>query len=133
ALQAIPRTYLKVCLCLNSENPLPQIPGIRTIPRPNYVLSLEPVYEELYAAFSKSLRKRIRRASELHTLDKTPCTPSELITWNQRQQGDKFRLPARAYAGLQFAMEAALTNNRGFIWGARDHTGALRVAGFFLC
>jgi hypothetical protein len=79
------------------------------------------------------LRKRIRQASEWHTLDKAPCTPSELIDWYRQHQGKKANLPVKAYRRLLAAMEVAQANNKGFIWGARDQAGALRVAGFFLC
>jgi hypothetical protein len=133
ALLAIPRSYLRVRQCLNAENTVPKVPGIRTSLRPNYLLALELDYSTLSSAYSKSLRKRVRRASELHTLDKAPCSPSELIHWYRQHQGGKANLPVKAYLRLQAGMEKALANNKGFIWGARDHAGALRVAGFFLC
>lgn len=133
ALQSIPRSFLRVRQCLNAENVVPQIPGIHRHPKPNYVLPLEFDYTRLSSAYSKSLRKRIRRASELHTLDKAPCTAEELIHWYRLHQGAKANLPAKAYHRLLNGMEMAMANHKGFIWGARDHAGTLRVAGFFLC
>lgn len=132
-LQAIPKSYLRILTCLNAGNESPNLRGFQSLEKTNFVLPLNSDYATINAGYSKSLRKRIRQASDRHQLLANPLTPGELIRWYRLHQGSKVAVPGHSYAALQRAMEAALQQGRAALWGALDQAdGELRVAGFFL-
>lgn len=131
-LKAIPRTYWRVRLCLNEKNAVEALPGWRVRKRPNFLLDLNRPWGEIEAGYSKSLKKRLRKAREAHRLVESPLSPEELSALYQRQLGDKVECPPPVYRRFERVMREALARGKGLILGAASHDGELLAAGFFL-
>lgn len=131
-LNAIPRIYWRVQLCFNEKNEVKAAPGWRVRQRPNFLLDLNHPWEEVEAGYSKSLKKRLRKARETHRLVESPISPEELSALYQRQLGDKVECPPQVYRRFERVMGEALARDKGRIWGAAGPGGELLAAGFFL-
>lgn len=131
-LKAIPRIFWRVQLCLNEKNAVGTLSGWRVRQRPNFLLDLNRPWEEIEAGYSKSLKKRLRKAREAHRLVESPLSPEELSALYQRQLGDKVECPPPVYRRFERVMREALARGKGRIWGAERLDGELLAAGFFL-
>ncbi|MFZ2901117.1 MAG: GNAT family N-acetyltransferase [Saprospiraceae bacterium] len=131
-LNAIPRIYWRVQLCLNERNQTGKLSGWRVRQRPNYLLDLGRTWQEIEAGYSKSLKKRLRKAREIHHLVESPLSPEALSALYQRQLGDKVECPPQIYRRFERVMREAVARGKGRIWGAASHEGELLAAGFFL-
>ncbi len=100
--------------------------------RMNYVLDLSNNYEQIRQNYSKSLRKRIRRARPLHELKKNVTSPVQLITIYRQMLGQKVDLKSRHYKKIHRLMNYALVNGYGEIWTAYPESGQVGATGFFL-
>ncbi|MCB9282897.1 MAG: GNAT family N-acetyltransferase [Lewinellaceae bacterium] len=131
-LEAIPPAFRKVYICLNEKNEVENLPGWDIHHRPNYLLDLNRPWEELEAGYSKSLKKRLRKARELHELIEAPLTPEALSKLYQQQVGDKVECAPAIYRRFETVMHQAIARNLGRIWGAASPDEELLAAGFFL-
>jgi hypothetical protein len=131
-LKAIPRSYLRVQLCLNEKNEAPDLPGWRFRRRPNYLLDLNRPWETLEAGYAKSLKKRLRKAREVFRLAEAPLSPEALSALYQGQVGHKVECPPAAYRRFERVMHEAIGRGCGRIRAAIDGDGHIHAAGFFL-
>ena len=131
-LEALPSSFRKVHLCLNEKNEVEELPAWEVRYRPNYLLDLNHPWEELESGYSKSLKKRLRRARELHELIEAPLTPEALSRLYRQQVGDKVECPPAIYRRFEKVMQQALARDLGRIWGAAGPEGEILAAGFFL-
>ena len=131
-IRALPPSFRRVKVCLNEQNAALLPPEAGWEVKTNYLLPLSPDYGSLFAGYSKSLRKRVRRAREEHALVEDPLSPVELTALYRAHQGQKLSLKEADYARVARLMQAAIDRGHGRIWGATDAAGELRVAVFFL-
>ena len=131
-LEAIPPPFRKIHLCLNEKNAVGDLPGWNVSKRPNFLLDLNRPFEKIETGFSKSLRKRLRKAREQHQLLDAPLLPRELSGLYQKQVGDKVECPPATYQRFERVMTQAIERDLGKIWGAQTQDGELTAAGFFL-
>ncbi|MBK6902678.1 MAG: GNAT family N-acetyltransferase [Saprospirales bacterium] len=131
-LEAIPPTFRRVLICLNEKNAVAEMPGWEIRPRSNFLLDLHRPWEVIEAGYSKSLKKRLRKAREEHKLVEAPLSPEDLSRLYQSQLGEKVECPPRMYRRFEGVMREAIARDLGRIWGATDLRGELLAAGFFL-
>jgi hypothetical protein len=131
-LEAIPPTFRRVLICLNEKNAVAEMPGWEIRPRSNFLLDLHRPWEAIEAGYSKSLKKRLRKAREEHALVEAPLSPRELSKLYQSQLGEKVECPPKMYKRFEGVMREAIARDLGRIWGATDLRGELLAAGFFL-
>ena len=131
-LEAIPAAFRKVLICLNEKNEVDELPGWEVYQKPNYLLGLNRPWEAIESGYSKSLKKRLRKAREEHTLVADPLLPENLSRLYQQQVGEKVECPPRIYRRFERVMQEAIARGLGRIWCAADAGGELLAAGFFL-
>jgi hypothetical protein len=131
-LKAIPRSFVRVQLCLNEKNEAPDLAGWHFRRRPNYLFDLNRSWEALEAGYAKSLKKRLRKARKVFRLAEAPLSPEALSALYQGQVGHKVECPPAAYRRFERAMREAVAHGCGRIWAAIDGNGDIQAAGFFL-
>ena len=131
-LEAIPPSFRRVLICLNEKNAATEMPGWEIRRRSNFLLDLHRPWEAIEAGYSKSLKKRLRKAREEHKLVEAPLLPEDLSRLYQSQLGDRVECPPRMYKRFEGVMREAIARDLGRIWGATDLRGELLAAGFFL-
>lgn len=130
-LQAIPASYRYQHLQLNAQSkPGPDL-LVNCLPRTNLLIDLQPTYGELQQAYSKSLKKRLNRATA-HLQLQPLAEASVLVELYREQLQDKIGLPPAHYRTIYRLIEAAQAQQAASIYGVYDQQGILCAAGFFL-
>jgi hypothetical protein len=127
-ISAIPGHFIRVRLPLNEGNPLIDAGNTKM----NLILGLSPPFEQLQKGFSKSLRKRVRRAKPDHQLHQHLCSPEELVQLYRNQIGQRLPLKNKDYQRMIRLIYTCLERSKGWIAGITHQSGELRTAGFFL-
>ena len=60
-IEAIPSSYLRVNIQLNTYNQITEVNGFEITNRPTYTISLDRPYEQIKKAYSKNLRRNIKK------------------------------------------------------------------------
>ncbi|HKK77113.1 MAG TPA: hypothetical protein VJ953_18685 [Saprospiraceae bacterium] len=132
-LEAIPRRFLRSHLMLHAyEAPdlLPHIPGTMRW-KMNLVLPLDRSYEELRAGFSKSLRKRVRKAARRLVIQ-SGGSVAVLVDFYRQALEHKVGLSAKAYTQAVRLFEALLERDLAEIYQVYDQEAALVCTGLFI-
>lgn len=130
-IAAIPVDFLLFTTKFNEANKAVQATKGQWTKLTNLLLSLDASYESLQSGYSKSLRKRIRRARE--TLSVSSAVQIEEVVNFYRQQLDhKVALGRKNYAIIGRLMQEALKRGAGKMLKAEDENGNLQGAIFFL-
>ncbi len=129
---AIPPSFRRLRLHLNTGCPLPRSGAWSVTPRPNFILDLSTSYEQRFAAYSKSLRKRLRKARPRHDWTEGGMSPAELVRLYQQYTGPKVEASARDFTIITRQIEAAIDQGKGKIFQTRCLRGRQGAAGFFL-
>lgn len=118
-VEAIPDEYRYIDIALNSANGGFQPPaGYSLESRPNYILSLNKPYEELYAGYSSNLRRKLKKADK-EGFYIAPTVKPELLAEMARQSNKErgIVIPERCYYSMMRMAYNAAHRGKGTIWG----------------
>ncbi|MEM8584279.1 MAG: hypothetical protein AAGF87_08420 [Bacteroidota bacterium] len=128
-LEAIPGRYLKLHLQLSLPSDLGQLAALR--PRTNLCIDLSnQSYQKITKNYSKSLKKRIRRASGQYRLVASEDVPA-LIELYKKEVGTKANLKSWMYQRIQAIINECLARDYGQVWSAVHLDGSAHAMGFF--
>jgi hypothetical protein len=131
-IRAIPASFRLVDIFLNEQNPVPSIPGITTLKRTNYTLSLKEEYAILYNRYTGDAKKNLRRTTGLGL---APCTdiPMAAIVEMYRAAYGKMnkRISDEEYSRLISLGDRCVKEGNGFSLGIQNPQGELLAAAFF--
>ena len=130
-LRQIPPDFRYVQLNLNEKNDIANVPGFLFRQRHNILLDLSGDYDQLLSNYSKSLRKRIRKAGEMLEL-KDPISPLELTDFYSQNLQHKVGLRKSEYQMVTRLMQVAIEKGKGKIHSVFTRDGELAASGFFL-
>ena len=99
--------------------------------RSNFTLDLSSSYEELRSNYSKSLKKRLRKAKDSHSLKLDDLSPKALVDTYRKVLNTKVQLKPRHYQLILRLIQEAIQRNKGQIWTSRLQSGEIGAAGFF--
>ena len=100
--------------------------------RSNYLLDLSRTPDAIRQKYSKSLRKRLKKANTRHQLQLGQVTPRQLVDLYQKILNDKVGLKKRHYKKVLKLMKAAIQRDKGRIFSVLHESGQLGAVGFFL-
>lgn len=127
-LSSIPSRYRRVHLPLRAgQQPKTDYFATRT----NLVLDLQRPYAEIASGYGKSLRKRLRRATEEGHYS-PGGDPTALVDLYRQQIGGRLAWPSARYRLVSELIEAELATGRGFIATVQAPDGTISATGFFL-
>lgn len=131
-LLAIPKRYRYQDIQLNTQcRPPASWPRVSVQPRTNLLLDLQPPYPDLHAHYSKSLRKRLRKAQD--QLQFRQLSDAELIVPFYRQNlAGQVDLPHTHYRAIYRLIEAARSQGAVHMYGIYDEQGELCASGLFV-
>ncbi|MBR9922413.1 MAG: GNAT family N-acetyltransferase [Bacteroidetes bacterium] len=123
-LNAIPKRFKKISLSLNEANPTPNF-GWKISKRTNYLLNLNINHESLRKNYSKSLRKRIRRAEEKLIFIPDADQLEGFAERYHQNLKDTFELPQQAYDMAAQLLQKAKEKGHGRFFRSTDQKGRL--------
>ncbi len=115
-----------------NEGQLPgPLTGLRVASLPNYVLSLQKSYEQLYSGFNNNTRRNLKKSqrSKLEVFGND--SPSVLIQLFKQYKGKRLKLPEAFYRQMEKLMFALLHRNQGKLYTVYGGPNEL-LAGAFL-
>ncbi|MEL6142378.1 MAG: GNAT family N-acetyltransferase, partial [Bacteroidota bacterium] len=128
-LQSIPSSYRRINLSLQSNNLSEQL-GFH--PRINLVLDINRDYAAIQSGYSKSLRKRLRRARERLTINQAK-DPSEVLRLYRQEIGSRLNWGSKEFDLAEQLLKDALARNLAVVFHVYlQDTGELVGAGSFL-
>ena len=132
-LAAIPKRFRYVLLSLANESTNWETWPVDGVFREkeNLILPLNKPFDQLEAGFSKSLRKRIRRAGQ--QLDWSPAQDaSQLILFYQKHLQDKVPLSPKMQVRLRALFSLLLEKDKADIYQVKDGHGHICCQGLFI-
>lgn len=130
-LKAIPDAFRYTRMNLNRElGTLDQLNG-HIHSRTNLILDLNRPYESIRASYSKSLRKRLKKAGRIFILEETSEVQS-LVNSYREQLENKVQLGQQNYQVITLLIREALRRGHGKVYKVCDEAGAVYCIGFFL-
>ncbi|PHI19187.1 hypothetical protein CEQ90_14080 [Lewinellaceae bacterium SD302] len=132
-LKTASQRFRRINLNLNASNfsRLPELaPGSMTA-RTNLLLPLDQPYAAIHSAYSKSLRKRLRKTETLLLCQPTKNSTT-LIDLYRKQVGSRLNWPEENYQIVARLIEEASRRKAGLIRKIVDEAGRLHAIGFFL-
>ena len=127
-LHAIPRYYWRVLLQFHAQLNEEQASIFR--PRSNLVLPLGQPYEQLRQAYSRSLRRRLRKAEEHYSLLEG-TDPDALIELYRQEVGERAGLNNWGYQRIQAIIRSCLERGFGQIKLVVDQDNEVHARAFF--
>lgn len=128
-LDAIPNDFATLFLKGNECNTIHTHKSVRLNERTNYLLDLNPSYENIFSNFSKSLRKRIKKGSGYYEIEESKNV-DDLVDFYQNEMQSKVGLNANQYSAARSLFEYVLSIGIGKIYLAKcedNIEGALLV------
>lgn len=128
-ISAIPRTYKKISIQLNSNNP---ITGKEITKKVNYILDLDKSYEELFNGYKSVRRRNIRLSIKNKTIVSKTGNYNELINLFKTLKKDEVSTREADYSKLEQLIHFLIENNKVDVLKANGVNGELLGGAFFL-
>jgi hypothetical protein len=132
-LKAIPNRFRYVLIAVHDYQASYQNWQIEGVLRAknNLILPLNAAYSDLSSHFSKSLRKRLRRASNQLTLESVGDI-AQLIEFYQTQLGHKVMVSAKVYTRLDRLFSELLDRQMAEMYVVKDASGNICCRALFV-
>ncbi|MEO0788428.1 MAG: GNAT family N-acetyltransferase [Bacteroidota bacterium] len=128
-LEAIPKRYWQVRLQLKLPAILGELKGLRS--RTNLCIDLsKQTYQDLSNNYSKSLKKRIRRAATQYRILANDDVGA-LVDMYQREVGTKANLKSWTYRNIAAIINECTARGYGQNWSVVHADGTVHAMGFF--
>ena len=116
-LKSIPKQFKLVQLKINEKNKLPLFDKKKEYlkQRSNYVLPLNMAYEQIWNNYSKSLRKRLRKAKALLRVQETQDIKL-LVHFYRQNLATKVHLSQATYSKIEHLITKVLQHKKGKIF-----------------
>lgn len=134
-LEAIPSEYKHIYMQLNFGNfAVKQLNtlGFEIESKPNYILSLAKPYEEIHAAYSSNLKRKLQKASQEHLLFNTDLKPEEFVDLARQYFPIKEEFTDEVYYALLRIIYNCAHRGKGLIYAAFDMERNFLAATFIL-
>lgn len=129
-LEAIPSKFKRINYALNFSN---KIEGSNFATKANYCLSLSPSFEEIQKAFSKNLKRNLKRAKTLGVKFGEPLSVDEhLIHFEREMSKKKAGVSKKHIELLRKLINTSIKKEKGYIKTAYDQNGELLASTFLL-
>lgn len=130
-LEAIPKEYIRMDICLNEQNKLPEDSPFEIEELNNYQMLLTDSYEQLSSQFAPGMQAALERAEAADLLPTTSLKPERVADMYQQYTTDSGRIEQNFHA-LQRIMYNALHRGWGFASGVQTRDGQLLASNFYL-
>lgn len=128
ALRCIPLYYWRVLLQLSVQLPTPAEQSFHR--RSNLILPLDQPYEELHLAYSRSLRRRLRKAEAVYRMEEQRDIEA-LISLYRQQLGARAGLSEWAFQRIRAIITECLDREQGQIKVVLDQEAKPQARAFF--
>lgn len=129
-IAAIPAQYRRVYISLQASQ-AHLLKNTTARERTNLVLSLERPYTEIRQQYSKSLRKRIRKAGEVQSFELSGNL-EELVQLYRQEIGDRLEWGSEQFDWARQLIQTAINQQKGLIASVKAASGETTAISFFL-
>ena len=126
-ISAIPPSYRSVYLQFNDDNPIKNSTHSDIQLRSNFTLNLGNSYEELYAAFSKNIKRNIKAATK-QNLSIAKIGNQEFTTFYLQLSNKETVEKTQLHSFLPALVKNIIKRNHGKIWGVKNSDGTILAA-----
>ena len=126
-ISAIPTSYRSVYLQFNDANPMQDSSHAGIRHRSNFTLALDRPYEEIYAGYSKNLKRNLKAAAKnelaICEIDNTAFS-AFYLSLTEKDMVDKIQLDTF----LETLVAQVIIKKHGKIWGVKNEEGSILAA-----